>query len=1171
MSICKCAANKSGRFLSASVIVFAVMVLAATGGECLYDFSMYRNAAVSNFQVPLLLSEGKCGFTYEGFADAVGGTDLRIADAQGGLLPYEIESWNPGGVSVVWVKVPVLSKDTKLKLTWGETATENASATEKDFWDDSLAVFHFGKTGGLNSANGEVFEEVSGSVPSVASPAGTGAVFDRSAYYVQRNAKAETYFPENLSAFSLSFWIKTDKLTTPDDQTYLFQMGHPITDTMDTQIALLFNWDADANVRFYWHTSIEGKWDVGAKEMSIPTDGEWHHLAYTYDGNTFTAYCDGSAVRVWTFSGFAIKAWEKDGHFSLGGTAGGKHKFDGMLDEFRFERVCRDADWIKAEVETQAPKFRAVIPFADYDGGALSDFPAYVHLDGNLGLDMSKLVEDLHDGDALVSDLATGALLPFELEYANVNAFDQSIGLWVRMPEYSSDAGVVIEQTPKNFSLAPSIITNEIGSAYVWNGDNDVLVFHMNPTGKLYNAVNGSALGMNYANIKSGVRGYPVPADGPTGPCQAYRSTTNSVQTVNEHVVSLKSPLKEKWTVSWWAKEDEEEYSNPKPETYVWAIQNLAALKGVGYKGHGAGENTTTLYPNGKECKLDIPDTGWHHYAYAADGKEVCCYRDGELKKTANATWGSVFGFESEFKGYVRLMSSGNPVKDAFRGCADEFRLESACRDADWIKASYLNQLAWRDGVPWQFAPHFADVSNDVPEEGYFTAVAELSCRTSAAVTLFWGTEDAGEKAAGWEHSSDLGEFRDKEVASGIGGILSPGIRYAYRFRAVNDHGTAWSPVYYVTAPVASRRGKRAKIDVSYSGGETLKDFPLCVRIPSSNGLPDDRTQVQFYDQTGRELAWEAEMWNPAGESVVGVCVPELTSQSSLTMRFGGIVPDNGAWPADSVWRPDEHCGVWHFAGSDATGVFTADSTSYGGKITSQYSDPKTEVFAHVTNGVAGEAFHFPRTMNEGGFSGNSVEINDFRSGFTFSAWLRILDPTGNVNQIYVKHELVGSSVLPEGGFLQYQIRYKPGSEIVDFYIYAKDDSIYPTIQNSDKLALEITKALAVSRLDDQWHHYAFVSDGMYLHAYLDGECKKSTFFPLVLNAGVIQDKKMKVAFGNNTRYYYCARGSIDEHRVERVGRSAAWIKACCDNQRPGSAFVKVGGTHTTGTVVVLR
>ena len=59
----------------AFLVSFAALALIATGNECYYDFRSFRNAGVKNFQVPLFLTEGKGGFTYEGFADSEKGSD----------------------------------------------------------------------------------------------------------------------------------------------------------------------------------------------------------------------------------------------------------------------------------------------------------------------------------------------------------------------------------------------------------------------------------------------------------------------------------------------------------------------------------------------------------------------------------------------------------------------------------------------------------------------------------------------------------------------------------------------------------------------------------------------------------------------------------------------------------------------------------------------------------------------------------------------------------------------------------------------------------------------------------------------------------------------------------------------------------------------------------------
>ncbi len=57
------------------------------------------------------------------------GQDLRFVDADGTLLAYEIESWNPGGTSYAWVKVPQLdtvSGADFIRMYWGNAGAVDA-------------------------------------------------------------------------------------------------------------------------------------------------------------------------------------------------------------------------------------------------------------------------------------------------------------------------------------------------------------------------------------------------------------------------------------------------------------------------------------------------------------------------------------------------------------------------------------------------------------------------------------------------------------------------------------------------------------------------------------------------------------------------------------------------------------------------------------------------------------------------------------------------------------------------------------------------------------------------------------------------------------------------------------------------------------------------------------
>ena len=1162
----------------------------ASAGTATYSFSWYRNAAVADFPVPITLEEGRNGFTYAGFADAAGGTDLRASDGNGANLPLEIETWDPGGRSVVWVKVPSLTHETAITLSWGDASAAVADAS--GMWGaDTMAILHFGDTPGLNSAHGDTLQVI-GSAAAIdggAAPVGNGAVFTRAGDYCTRNAASADYWPETTNQFTISFWLKTDKLTKANDQTYLLQWGYYEDEnkTRVTQMAVLLNWYANAQVTIYRQNGYSGS--LTPPDFTFPSDDDWHHVAFTYDGLTCTAYLDGNVVNTSTSSSFALTAWSMyGGYFSAGGTRSPQHLLDGAMDEVRFERICRSADWIRAEVETQARSLHSVtIPFSDYTGATLTDFPAYIHVDRNMGIDPGLLYDGLANGTAQITDMRTGAPLPVEIEYAFNNAFDKSLGLWVKVPSYSAADGVVVTTPLAHYLPDGAAGGSPGGSADVWS-DDFLFVFHMNPTGYLHDVKSHVRLKPSWRRGDGELaNAYPVATDGPTGPYQAYRSTTNAVQVATPTIARA---LTNVFTISWWAKADADEFASPKNETYVWTLLSASPIMGPGYTSWGSDVNKMVLlfpWTSIKDAPLEIPDAEWHQYVYSGDGKKTYCYRDGMLQAVANKCID--FNFPTTISGKaIQLMGSGNATKDAFRGRADEVRLETVCRSADWIKATYLNQLAWRDGTPWQFAPHFADAVTASVVNGALAAQATLSCRTNAAVTAYWGRADGGTNAAQWEHAVALGAKADGAVTT-TANLPVAGARYAVRFRAVNDFGEAWSNVRYVTVPVAGARGAKISVTVAYEGGETLTDFPLCVRIPARNELPNDPGTVRILDADGNVLAWEAETWNPSGESVIWVRVPSLAGTTSLTLQFDERYPaDDGAWAADTVWPGTEYAGVWHFAASKKSGVVTEDATSFGADITSNGRK------AYATNGMAGTAYHFP--SNTYGFFRASVgtPFYDFSNGFTFSFWAAIPDRiskgvrawSGAADgdwQDFSKHEL--KNYPSNVGYVQVVVRYDAAAEgTVDLFPYFNDNRIVSPGANNyyvsddkhttNKTAAAFSKVCRAAKPDEGWHHYAFVHDGLFLSAYLDGTLLRRQFWPFVLNTAVQDTKLVQTAFGCNTTSTTngkTARGTLDEYRAERVGRSAAWIKACYDNLKPGSTFVTVGTTVRPGTMIFFR
>src|SRR5574344_1676375 len=61
-------------------------------------------SALANFPVLVRLSTDIPGFSYDDFL-GTSGSDLRFTDESGTELPFEIDTWNPSGTSLVWVAI----------------------------------------------------------------------------------------------------------------------------------------------------------------------------------------------------------------------------------------------------------------------------------------------------------------------------------------------------------------------------------------------------------------------------------------------------------------------------------------------------------------------------------------------------------------------------------------------------------------------------------------------------------------------------------------------------------------------------------------------------------------------------------------------------------------------------------------------------------------------------------------------------------------------------------------------------------------------------------------------------------------------------------------------------------------------------------------------------------
>ena len=171
-----------------------------------------------------------------------------------------------------------------------------------------------------------------------------------------------------------------------------------------------------------------------------------------------------------------------------------------------------------------------------------------------------------------------------------------------------------------------------------------------------------------------------------------------------------------------------------------------------------------------------------------------------------------------------------------------------------------------------------------------------------------------------------------------------------------------------------------------------ITNYTLLVRV-SEEILPGFKyaragngTKLAFLDESGAKLYYDADTWNPTGESIVWVNVPVAKKGAVITFYWGiDASEDSPSNDSTKVW--EDYAGVWHMNKYKTNQ--TADSTGN--------AEPGTvhENAVYSSDGMFGNAYG----RKEGGAHGPIASIPasdamDSLTGgvFTVSGWIRLND-----------------------------------------------------------------------------------------------------------------------------------------------------------------------------------
>lgn len=311
--------------------------------------------ALENFPLLVRISEaGIQGFSYADCAE--GGADISFALEDGSPLPYEIDTWNDKGESLVWVRLPALQgTETSFYFRWNDSGP--AENIPSNVWAaDYAGVWHMnGASGVTPDSTGHGLDAEPKVVPdkgdeskldtfSIGVPGKVGTARQTATSKTNEGGylRIPNYDNQDLGGtFAMSGWLY---------QTH--HSGQPGLIGRKPKYDAKEGWEVE--LKDYKTAKVRGASDAdnSGNGMTLHTkQNTWAHLVFVYDNKTVSVYTNG------TFCGSRTIATPTDNGLPL--FLGRRGKEDetasyirGYFDEFRLKDGVPSAEWIKAEYDS---------------------------------------------------------------------------------------------------------------------------------------------------------------------------------------------------------------------------------------------------------------------------------------------------------------------------------------------------------------------------------------------------------------------------------------------------------------------------------------------------------------------------------------------------------------------------------------------------------------------------------------------------------------------------------------------------------------------------------------------------------------------------------------------------------------------------------------------------
>ena len=671
-------------------------------------FPGYTGGTLTDFPVLVRLSTARNAFQYD---KCPGGISLRFSDAEGNLLAHEIDTWNPNGESLVWVKVPAFNAATTIRAYYDYTNPPIVDS--QDVWSSGyVGVWHMNDTTMpmTDSVNGgtSLTENKNGAtLPGQSGLVGNAVEFDQLSDHIGcLQTTDQRYKTSGRTDFTVEFWSYQDSCDPTNLPRSVYYMRENGSTTIWQAYGIQSTKYGSRGKTVIQVTRATGKTENPSTGDSYPLRGEWTYQYFRMSDTShfYQGLNRNPKIYSGNFSGGITNDAANTTLFIGNTSSGSTAAFPGLIDEVRISSVARSDDWMNATYDMMTDaSFACYSPDNDWKryshtfsvsfpgatNGVLSAFPVLVKI-SPADIRNFSYADCLkpNGGDLRFAD-EDGNLLDSEIEVWDTNGVSL---VWVNVPTLTRNAAIKVYY---GWDFAP-----EVNHLNVWT-NGFVGVWHLDES---ENPLRVSVFGASDFTTFPGSQKAPDTTSGilwaqagAVGNAVSFKRwddyTNNCVRAANRDAYNGMRAL----TVEAWTYRDSTvlkggyvlDLAQRPGSDQAYCMYDKSNSRVVEFDFWNTDGTKTTLKTSG-----NVSADTWVYQAATFDSESEAAnnailYINGSA--SASAAGGNIPVKITSSSGNLHLGNAHNYTgyNLPFPGLIDEVRISNVARSAEWLRTTY--------------------------------------------------------------------------------------------------------------------------------------------------------------------------------------------------------------------------------------------------------------------------------------------------------------------------------------------------------------------------------------------------------------------------------------------------------------------------------------------------